>query len=234
MYVQNDVTRHHRRRGAGQIRVDPLDDLLDNPQSQRLLPTSRITFRQLIRNTDKGRKDRALAGMRVFYQGTDVIKPVNYPKGFSGQRLVRFRVGQNKVLHFVNIHFFNYRKLLDSKAWVHCSCQDFMYRNEYLLSQLRATEQFFVENRPPLITNPDMIPYVCKHIIRALPKAFMVVKEFARAEKYRNMQLDLPQDLQELGNDDPGLNVSPITGNYRGNSSNVKEMQSFSAVKRKK
>ena len=65
----------------------------------------------------------------------------------------------------------------DTKLWVHCSCPYFFYYLEVVLSRL-GSSTISKDNQPPLprtsnkalpmVTNPELRPYICKHIWAAL------------------------------------------------------------------
>lgn len=47
---------------------------------------------------------------------------------------------------------------------VSCSCDDFKFRQSYVLDKNDAAEEDYSNGEPPDITNPNRIPYCCKHI----------------------------------------------------------------------
>lgn len=48
---------------------------------------------------------------------------------------------------------------------VSCSCPDFLYREEYVLTRNGAADIEYSNGDPARITNPRNIPYCCKHLI---------------------------------------------------------------------
>lgn len=208
------LVRRSYQKGKNAAGLDPTGDLFEEVNSDKVLPISNITFAELIRNTDRARIDRAQGPMTIKFKGTDVIKPVEHPVGFSGQRIVRYRAGQSGKLYHVAIHFFDYRKGLQSKAYVFCGCPDFKFRNEWLLAdRYRATDKFQVEDRPPYITNPDMVPYLCKHLIRCIPRAFKQVKKFSRNPKYKKLRVQYPWNITPVdGGPEPSIYSTNAAG----------------------
>jgi len=61
-----------------------------------------------------------------------------------------------------------------------CSCDDFKYRLEYPLTKKGAAQIEYSNGDPTVYTNPSLIPYACKHLIKLYqiikPKLDRVVK----------------------------------------------------------
>lgn len=65
-----------------------------------------------------------------------------------------------------------------SPVWVRCTCPYFMFYVEWVLAKEESTTlRRTTDNKPPNIKNPQRIPYVCKHLYRALPLALDVTKK---------------------------------------------------------
>lgn len=47
-----------------------------------------------------------------------------------------------------------------------CSCPDFKYRAEFALTNKGAATIEYSNGLPPVITNPMMIPYCCRHLVK--------------------------------------------------------------------
>ena len=67
-------------------------------------------------------------------------------------------------------------------AWVHCSCPFFLFNCEYALVKHGSSDFLkhnsktgdvpkFSNGKPPVVTNPKLVPYLCKHLYRAAPEA---------------------------------------------------------------
>lgn len=63
---------------------------------------------------------------------------------------------------------------LDNPTFVKCQCPYFLYHCEYALARVGSSEIDYSNGKRPLITNPNNIPYLCKHLYKAGP---LVVKE---------------------------------------------------------
>jgi len=64
-----------------------------------------------------------------------------------------------------------------SPVWVRCTCPYFQFFVEWVLAQTENTDlRKITDNKPPNIRNPDRIPYVCKHLFKALPLAVEAAK----------------------------------------------------------
>ena len=64
-------------------------------------------------------------------------------------------------------------------TWVRCSCPYFKFFVEYVLDRNGSTvlRKNVTDNKPPKIRNPEEIPYVCKHLYKALPMALAAAKK---------------------------------------------------------
>ncbi len=51
-----------------------------------------------------------------------------------------------------------------------CSCPDFLYRQEVALHKKKAAEIEYSNGELPNVTNPLMIPYMCKHCVSVYNK----------------------------------------------------------------
>ena len=67
---------------------------------------------------------------------------------------------------------------------VNCSCPDFKYRQEVALNKVGNAMIRDSNGAMPVITNPKMIPYLCKHSLAC----FKRVKELVR--KYNISNID--------------------------------------------
>ncbi len=70
------------------------------------------------------------------------------------------------------------RPSLKSPAWVQCSCPFYLFNCEWTLAKAGSSEIKYSNGQPPRTTNPDQIPYLCKHLYKASPA---VVKEAIKA-----------------------------------------------------
>lgn len=54
------------------------------------------------------------------------------------------------------------------KVWVHCGCEDFVYRWEYALAQQGASSIINGNGEPAVTRNPANIPGACLHVYKVL------------------------------------------------------------------
>lgn len=62
------------------------------------------------------------------------------------------------------------RPSFNTPAWVQCSCPYYTFHAEYALAKAGSSEIKYSNGKPPLIKNPRMIPYLCKHLLKAAPE----------------------------------------------------------------
>lgn len=130
-----------------------------------------MTARQILANTSR---DRILLSREISYK---------FAKGdpVPGVRLVKAKVrstlkvdgtpkpGKGDV-YDVSVKALD-PKLLLSKGPVEvsCSCGDFLFKGfEYALMKKGAAKIIYGNGEPPKITNPKLIPGVCKHLAGVL------------------------------------------------------------------
>ena len=65
---------------------------------------------------------------------------------------------------------------MDTKAWVSCSCEYFLYNCEVADAESDNSSVKYSNGRFPKITNPQGIGHVCKHLLSALRKGALVKK----------------------------------------------------------
>jgi hypothetical protein len=51
---------------------------------------------------------------------------------------------------------------------VSCDCEFFKFNNEYALTYYHASFIKHSNGQPPHVTNPNLVPHVCKHLLVAL------------------------------------------------------------------
>lgn len=69
----------------------------------------------------------------------------------------------------------NFQFLPDSRLWVHCSCPCFTYYLEVALKLRGASDIYDSNGNLPVIRNPRMRPYICKHLLATL--LFLLMKD---------------------------------------------------------
>jgi len=65
---------------------------------------------------------------------------------------------------------------VESLAWVSCSCEYFLYHCEVADTREDASSVKYSNGAKPKVTNPRMIPHICKHLIAAVRKGALVKK----------------------------------------------------------
>lgn len=72
---------------------------------------------------------------------------------------------------------------VDHLVWLHCSCPFFQFRNEWVLDLHGNSSLTNAIDSPPRITNPDYVPYVCKHLYRGLPHVIEMMRDIAKNKR---------------------------------------------------
>lgn len=125
-----------------------------------------LNLKQLVRNTDPGRKQRALyvkiLGLKIGHLrsglGYVACKSRSTHRVNEAGKLVRV---SNPTQHITVITF------IDKKLNVHCacSCEDNTFRWEYANTQKGASEIEYSNGAPPTTTNPQLRNSLCKHMM---------------------------------------------------------------------
>lgn len=73
-----------------------------------------------------------------------------------------------------------------NKIWVSCTCPFFLFYNEYALAMVDSSDIQYSNGEPPVIRNPKMTPYVCKHGYMAITESIKTKNKFDKLrEKYK-------------------------------------------------
>lgn len=130
-----------------------------------------LNLKQLFRQTDEGRKQRALyvkvLGLKTGYLrsglGYVASKSMSTHKVDASGKLVRV---SNPTQHVTVITF------VDKKLNVHCacSCEDNTFRWEYANAAKGASEIEYSNGEPPTTTNPKLRNSLCKHMVALVNK----------------------------------------------------------------
>lgn len=56
----------------------------------------------------------------------------------------------------------------EPRLWCHCSCEYFLFHLEYALWKHKASAIVHGNGNPAVVTNPNNIPYLCKHLYKVL------------------------------------------------------------------
>lgn len=69
-----------------------------------------------------------------------------------------------------------------TKCYVECTCPAQVFNFEWVLWKAGSSPRRHATNKPPHITNPDMIPGVCKHLYKMLPLALKAMQKISIPE----------------------------------------------------
>jgi len=78
-----------------------------------------------------------------------------------------------------------------SKAWVHCDCPYFRYYVEVALAAQKSSDVIASNGQFPKIRNPNMRPYLCKHLWAAAPLALKLKPAHSQAAKIEQSEIDM-------------------------------------------
>lgn len=124
------------------------------------------TLDQLIIKTPKNRIDNAkyvrFSNLKTGYDKAGLA----YIAG-KARSIAKVDVRGNVVPNHDKHQYVTIFKFLDKKlrVKVSCSCADFMYRAEVALSRAGAADVYYSNGEMPEVTNPRLIPYICKHLV---------------------------------------------------------------------
>jgi hypothetical protein len=78
-----------------------------------------------------------------------------------------------------------------AKAWVHCDCPYFRYYVEVALSARKSSDVIVSNGQFPKIRNPNMRPYLCKHLLKAAPLALKLKPVHRRRTAIEKSEIDM-------------------------------------------
>jgi hypothetical protein len=97
-------------------------------------------------------------------------------------------------------------------VWFSCSCAFFLYYCEYALTQRKSSSIVYCNGKPPIYTNPKLVPLVCKHGVHAALAA---------------MRMRQPAEKTVSAKNEPSSQVkakeTPTTSWYGDNTASVRE-----------
>lgn len=141
------------------------------------------TLQQLMNNTPQDVIDRSKKTSATVLKVTKTMKKDMQALQF----LVRCRAITEKIFYDVIIELYPTevhmnvfkRPDYDNPSWVKCSCPFFLFNCEYALASVGSSEIDYSNGKPPHITNPKKVPFLCKHLYRASPEAVNKMKAIA-------------------------------------------------------
>lgn len=73
----------------------------------------------------------------------------------------------------------------DAKVWVTCNCEYFLYHCEVADEKKDSTDIFHSNGKKPRVTNPNMVPHICKHIAAMFLRNVTELKKLKYKKKYK-------------------------------------------------
>lgn len=149
---------------------------------------ARLTVYDMVRYTPLKIRENRLKGCRVYFFNSEYFD--RKEKGKRGLRIFAYKTGCNKHTYMTQIGFVDYTKNLKSSVWVSCQCDYYKYHLEYVNAKLGASDHIYAWQQPPVVTNPNMVPGACKHILAILDDALRRTRQYAKLDKNRDLALD--------------------------------------------
>jgi hypothetical protein len=84
-------------------------------------------------------------------------------------------------------------------TWVRCSCPYFLYYVEVALTRHGSSSVYYSNGRYPMIRNPKLRPYLCKHLIAATnPAVHVLLREMADLKKKEKAPTKVKRKISDL------------------------------------
>jgi hypothetical protein len=127
-----------------------------------------IKFSTLVRNTPRNIIDntKTVRTMRLVQAWSSVDEKGRMFKGV----MVHSRA--SSVVRLVQFRLYASQKgvpIFDHNAWIHCSCEYWLFYLEVALSTKGSSSIINSNGEYPAIRNPHLQPHVCKHVYAAVP-----------------------------------------------------------------
>lgn len=71
---------------------------------------------------------------------------------------------------------------LSTPVWVWCDCPYFKYHLEVALTRIGASSINNSNGKPPTVRNPQMLPYLCKHLVLTAEAGLKQTEDFVSEE----------------------------------------------------
>lgn len=128
-----------------------------------------ISITQLLQLTPSDVRERART------QCTVEIKSARLVKEDEDQvKHVISKVHATDGTRICQIKFYDPSHPRKGRVWVHCSCPYFLYYLEVALTKRGASSVINSNGKFPRVTNPQTVPYLCKHLFAAAVPAIKV------------------------------------------------------------
>lgn len=156
---------------------------------------ARLSVYDMVRYTPMNIRQNRLKGCRVYFFNSEYFDRSKETsgtteKGKRGLRLFAYKTGCNKHTYMTQIGFVDYTKNMKSSVWVSCQCDYYKYNLEYVNAKLGASDHLYAWQQPPKITNPNMVPGACKHILAILDDAMRRTRQYAKLDKNKDLEVD--------------------------------------------
>lgn len=158
-----------------------------------------VSLRRLIQLTPDGVFERNRS-CRAYHLKTsetiddEIAQPVleilfrTHCKGSENNYLSTFRFsGFGKV-----------RAPLDHSTWVRCTCPYFLYYLEVALTRHNSSDIKYSNGAYPMIRNPKVTPYLCKHLLSAVNPAVTILQREMRKKEREERQASSAPRLSGL------------------------------------
>lgn len=124
-----------------------------------------VTIKELLKNAPREHKGR-IKNVRARRISSNVVNGMPEVR-FKTRSLEPTTARQPPVLETV-IRL--YPRLYRGKRhyWLSCDCEDHLFRWEYALAQIDASDIIYGNGEPPRERNPRLLKSCCKHALRAL------------------------------------------------------------------
>lgn len=188
-------------------------------------PVKRLTLAQLIKLTPSPIRERANSECRAVRKQYEVGSRDGFRRVYRKDKEYynefRFYSVCKDGKRHSYIRFYGPPKA-DTPVWVWCSCPFFTYTLEVVLAKFNSSTIRLSNGMLPQVRNPKMVPYLCKHLVRASVDAVKQQKDLAkkRVEELKKQKkaaakkLPLRQDAQKYSME-PGQLTNPTSGSNR-------------------
>jgi hypothetical protein len=80
--------------------------------------------------------------------------------------------------HYDGTRYMKVRLFPKKRVWVQCSCPHFLYNLEYALARRKASTITYSNGMYPHLTNPKLVPFLCKHLF----SAGLIIRAYLRGQ----------------------------------------------------
>lgn len=127
---------------------------------------------------------------------------------FAGKSYYVLEARTSKDVHQAEVILYNDKitkaNLGRTKAWVSCSCGDFIYRCEHALYLKGSTSKFYTKGKLPgdgvtgIPVNPRNIPWICKHLVKIFANIVKIKTKPGKLPIGLAVKLALPETEERI------------------------------------